>query len=165
MRFRLHYRGPLHSNASICRLQEIRRAIHPQLATLWDSPALAFRKEEWSHPAKRQVWLRDRQSFQFIPLINQRLYSIAALHITLLRPGELGSVLKKSGDVDNRLKTLFDALRVPDSNQIPRDDVPQNGETPFFCLLDDDALVTEVAVITDRLLEPSENSNWVDVGP
>jgi hypothetical protein len=164
MKFRLHYRGPLHSNASIDRLQQIRRAIHPQLATLWNSPTLAFRKtEDWVHPTKRATWFRDRGPFQFVPLINQQLYSIAALHITLLRPGELGSVLTRAGDIDNRLKTLFDALRVPDIGQIPRDDVPQKGETPFFCLLDDDALVTEVDVVTDRLLEPTDNENLVEL--
>jgi len=164
MKFRLHYRGPLHSNASVDRLQQIRRAIHPQLATLWDSPALAFRKtQDWAHPSKRATWFRERGSFQCVPLVNQHLYSIATLHITLLRPGEPGSVLTKAGDIDNRLKSLFDALRVPDVGQIPRGDSPQRDETPFFCLLDDDALVTEVAVVTDRLLEPTDNENVVEL--
>ena len=85
-----------------------------------------------------------------------------AAHNTV-RPGELGSVLTKAGDIDNRLKSLFDALGVPDVGQIPRGDTPRSGETPFFCLLDDDALVTEVDVVTDRLLEPTDNENVVEL--
>lgn len=46
MQFRLHYRGALHANADASRKHEIRKILHPQLATLWDSPALAVIREE-----------------------------------------------------------------------------------------------------------------------
>jgi hypothetical protein len=32
---------------------------------------------------------------------------------------------------------------------------PQEGEDPFFCLLEDDKLITHVSVETDVLLEPT----------
>jgi len=38
-------------------------------------------------------------------------------------------------------------------NELPPKEVPQEGEDPFFCLLEDDNLVTKLAVNTDRLLE------------
>ena len=60
------------------------------------------------------------------------------------------------GDIDNRVKTLLDALRMPhDSSELPKDP-PALDEDPFFCLLEDDALVTELALVTDRLLEPPQ---------
>ena len=31
---------------------------------------------------------------------------------------------------------------------------PEDGERPFFCLLEDDKLITRVAVETDQMLEP-----------
>jgi hypothetical protein len=31
---------------------------------------------------------------------------------------------------------------------------PEPGEDPFFCLLEDDSLITEVTVTTDRLIVP-----------
>jgi hypothetical protein len=154
MQFRLHYRGPLHANADASRKQSIRRAIHPQLKTLWDSPALAIWKErDWVMPGGEERWMRPRGPFRFVPLVNQKLENIASLQITWLRPGRLGSLVNASGDIDNRLKTLFDALRVP--GEAPPRDQPADGEAPFFCLLDDDALITEVGVATDRLLEPN----------
>ncbi len=62
-------------------------------------------------------------------------------------------MIQQGGDIDNRVKTLFDALRVPDEKQIEKF-VPAEGEVPFFCLLQDDVLVTGFSVKTERLLEP-----------
>jgi hypothetical protein len=154
MQFRLHYRGPLHANADAARKQAIRRVIHPQLKTLWDSPSLAMWKEkDWVFPGGEERWMRPRGNFRFIPLVNHKLENVASLQVTWLRPGPLGSLVNATGDIDNRLKTLFDALRVP--TEAPANDQPGMGENPFFCLLDDDALITEAAVTTDRLLEPN----------
>jgi hypothetical protein len=45
---------------------------------------------------------------------------------------------------------------VPKSNQeLPPNDNPLNDESPFFCLLEDDALVTSVSVSADQYLEVS----------
>jgi len=58
------------------------------------------------------------------------------------------------GDLDNRLKTLFDALRRPtNTKEFGGYDRPDESENPFFCLLEDDALVTKVSVESDVLLE------------
>jgi hypothetical protein len=60
-----------------------------------------------------------------------------------------------SGDLDNRLKILFDALRMPkpNSKELPPNAVPDDTEHPFFCLLEDDALITRVSIESDRLLD------------
>lgn len=51
------------------------------------------------------------------------------------------------GDIDNRLKTLFDALRLPNqTNELVGYDNPAPDENPFFCLLEDDSLITHVSV-------------------
>jgi hypothetical protein len=39
--------------------------------------------------------------------------------------------------------------------------VPVAGESPFFCLLEDDNLITGLNVETDRLLDPSAGPNEV----
>lgn len=164
MRFRLHYRGPLHANGDAARKQAIRRALHPQLATLWDSEALKIWKEKnWTLPTGPEMWFRERGAFRFVPLVNHKMSTMASVHLTWLRPGELGSLITGTGDIDNRLKTLFDALRVPDAAQVPAGDTPQRGETPFCCLLDDDALITEVQIVTDRLLEPNVDNSHVEM--
>ena len=36
---------------------------------------------------------------------------------------------------------------------------PEEGETPFHCLLEDDKLISKITVETDTLLEPT-GENW-----
>ena len=52
------------------------------------------------------------------------------------------------------MKTLFDAFRMPiNDSELPSGAKPMEGESPFFCLLEDDNLITKISVATDRLLE------------
>lgn len=89
--------------------------------------------------------------FRFLPLISTETGLVCKLDILFLRPSNPGEIVTHGGDLDNRLKTLFDALRIP--SEIPEDQKVEDGEDPFYCLLQDDALITEVNVATDRLLE------------
>jgi len=53
----------------------------------------------------------------------------------------------------NRLKTLFDAMRIPEAGERYADRTPSEDEKPFFfCLLEDDKLLNKVSVETDDLL-------------
>ncbi len=58
----------------------------------------------------------------------------------------------QGGDLDARIKTVFDALRLPDSLDEAGGIGPQQDEEPFFCLLQDDKLISEIKVNTDELL-------------
>jgi hypothetical protein len=96
-----------------------------------------------------------RNNYQFVPLVTRDLVvSSCGIDILFLRPEAPGNVVTKS-DIDNRLKTLFDAMRMPEGKaELGGYDVPAPEETPFYCLLEDDALITKVSVETDFLLEP-----------
>jgi hypothetical protein len=78
-----------------------------------------------------------------------------SLDILLLRPEDEDNkkwILNK-GDVDGQVKTLFDALRIPTMDELPTTFVdPQPDESPFYCLLSDDRLISEVRVNADQLL-------------
>jgi hypothetical protein len=65
-----------------------------------------------------------------------------------LRKEDAGRVYQ-GGDLDNRLKTLFDALAVPPLDQAISD---QSISDPIYCLLEDDALIMGINVQTHRLL-------------
>jgi integrase len=56
-------------------------------------------------------------------------------------------MLIKSGDIDGRLKTIFDALRMPKNLDETARQKPQDDEDPFFCLLEDDKLISEIRVV------------------
>jgi hypothetical protein len=89
--------------------------------------------------------------YRFVPLVTEKLCLRCSLDITFLRPEESG-MLYESGDLDGRVKTVFDALRMPKIGELRADDIPQDGETPFFVLLEDDKLISEVRINADQLL-------------
>lgn len=156
MEFRLTYRGPLKGNAvTVEDKQRLRRSFHPQLKQLWNLEPLKSREDLLMEQTVTVSVIFDRAGFKFAPLITERLFLHAELEVLFLRPELKGFILTGGGDIDNRLKTLLDSLRMPrNSQELPRDDKPNEDEKPFFCLLEDDSLVTSVSVSTDQLLEP-----------
>jgi hypothetical protein len=160
--FTLIYQGSLKANGSLREKQEIRRQFHKQLAVLWLQPPLLHCKE-WLTERRNGgdiCLLRKVGSFTFAPIVTPDLALLAELEIVFLRPEAPGSLITQGGDIDNRLKTLFDALRMPKAQQeLVSGDFPLDGEAPFHCLLEDDNLVSRVSVTTDRLLDASANNN------
>lgn len=161
MQFTLFYRGPLKTSAGPKDKHELRRHFHRQLRALWGEYPL---KEylTWLQPLsatnERSV-LREKHGFTFAPLVCESMKAVAELDLRLLWPQTPGSIFKNGGDIDNRLKTLFDALKLPsEPTALPSGVSPQADETPFFCLLEDDSLITRVSVDTDRLLEKTTST-------
>jgi hypothetical protein len=93
----------------------------------------------------------ERCGYRFWPLVTQEYCINCSLDILFLRPEEPGRLVQ-SGDIDGRVKTIFDALRIPDNYAEAGSMGPQEDETPFFCLLQDDKLISEIKVTTDQLL-------------
>ena len=167
MRLVLHDRGPLRANGDPAHKHQLRQHFHSQLKKLWSQKPLTESPKLLMPKNKNRVGdyslLRPLDSFTFVPLITQEMDVVAELTITLLRPEPPGGLITQGGDLDNRLKTLFDALTMPRySNTLPSGAVPQSDQTPFFCLLEDDNLVTAVSVRTEQLLEPDIESALVD---
>jgi hypothetical protein len=156
VRFTLFYRGPLKANRGPKDKQQLRRYFHSQLKSLWGQPPLSD-FTTWLRPevGKGEISLIEPiGAFQFAPLVSERIHMLAELDLTMLRPGPPGELVGHGGDIDNRVKTLLDALRVPrEPTALPPEDRPLEGETPFFCLLGDDRLITRLAIDTDTLLD------------
>ncbi len=164
MEFRLTYDGPLYAHREdkqaprrAAQKHEIRQKFHPQLRNLWQRNATLRSLTELgaSHPKEARTPIVEN-GFHWLPLVTQRDQLQCALDILMLRSGEPGDALT---DIDNRLKILFDALRMPKSPQELREGkdtraaCPVEGETPFYVLLEDDKLVTKLSVTTDTLLQ------------
>ena len=143
MRLTLHYRGPLRSNGSPLHKHELRRFFHVQLRTLWtQEPLVEAPKLLAPREPNEYSLLRPMGSFTFAPLVSAEMNATAELVVTLLRPEPPGNLLTQGGDIDNRLKTLFDALTMPRHlNALAIGSTPSADEAPFFCLLEDDNLV------------------------
>lgn len=159
MRFTLHYEGPLPSRGSAAVKANIRESLESQLEELWTHPPLSL--SDTPDRLKPEVKEGDlsvlltRHGHTFAPLITDKLGLRAELDILMLRPSPPGDIVRHGGDIDNRLKTLFDALSVPaQKNQITPGMRRTNPENPLFVLLEDDAFITRFSVETDRLLAP-----------
>lgn len=164
MEFRLVYRGPLVSaTASKPRPREkhqIRKQLHTQIRQYWlEHPHLKMlmtASGEFGNPESAVTnWAKQfsRGIHGFVPLVRQQEDSFCALNILFLRRGVPGKIVDQGGDLDNRLKTLFDALKVPDTtNGLPEN--PEPDFDPIFCLLQDDSQITSLSVTTDRILSP-----------
>jgi hypothetical protein len=181
MEFILYYRGPLKSNGTALDKHHLREYFNFQLSELWNqAPLLYFKKEaldpnpivpglkipdenlrEFPQMIIFPSIIKKEQGISFVPLINKKLFMVAELDITLLRPEVPGNIITQGGDIDNRIKTLLDALKIPDKNQISAIKSKISVPDPFFCLLEDDALVTKLTVSTNRLLEPNLNKSEV----
>ena len=166
MEFILHYHGELFSNGSPKHKHLIRKKFHEQLKILWnEQPLLDYRdyllKEKPEGAGENwQSIIFSEGGYDFAPLICEKLGLVADLEVFILQPAEPGKILNQAADIDNRLKTLFDALQKPDGNQTP-DEAPEEGETPFYCVMENDRLITQVNIKTGRLLEPAERNSEV----
>jgi hypothetical protein len=97
----------------------------------------------------------NRAGQRFVPLVRRSLDLACELDILFLRNDAPGSVVKSGGDLDNRIKTLFDGLRVPSADETK---VGTAVADPCLCLVEDDSLISTFAVRTDRLLTDPERS-------
>lgn len=161
LEFRLVYEGQLPSSNARPKAEvkyKIRRTFHRQLSELWNvHPGLSKMRLAGQH------WYEGFPSvggFNFLPLVHERGGTCCSMDALFLRRETPGRLFF-GGDIDNRVKTLFDCLKMPthlEQMGLMATQGPAEDEKPFYCLVADDSLITSVSVTTDRLLEPMEDS-------
>lgn len=179
---------PDQSNPLARHKHSVRRVFHEQLKHLWATDR--FLSQYRIHPENPNVgrqphaaadamygmWAdeenemqplvevvaarHNRFGYKFVPLVTSYFNLLCSLHVLFLRHDVPGSAIQ-AGDIDNRIKTLIDALRLPQHAHelIEDDEEPGEGEDPFFCLLEDDNQVSAFAVETDTLLDPPHGAD------
>jgi hypothetical protein len=181
MDFTLRYTGRLPSGArhGTDAKHRIRCALHEQLADYWrrdprlngvtlskiKAPIKTARHKYDVRPEGGKIGLNPADRFyahslagiRFVPLVTTWQFLRCELSIRLYRyEGDEfhGRLLDGNGDLDNQLKTLLDALRMPhDPNEVPKN-CTHPGEV-FFCLLEDDGLISKLNLDTRRILKPT----------
>lgn len=176
MKFTLTYDGELSANGDKRKKWAMRQQFHPQLEELWSThPTLTHAKEHRYWPLGVESTISHRHHSEdapgltsapppiphmdlcapisvagreFVPLVRKSFSLRCGLKIQFLRKEPPGKVYQ-GGDIDNRLKTLFDALQVPKDQQVINDPISSG---PIFCLLEDDGLITNLDISTHRLL-------------
>jgi hypothetical protein len=156
----------------------IRQHFHPQLVDLWQSHAAlkaVWRQREFPvgagtllmtgghHSTKTRTTFAgssgspkidlcapiEKFGVKFFPLVRETFALHCGLKVTFLRKEPPGRVYQ-GGDLDGRIKTLVDALAMPQhKEQVFKDDTTPDR---LFCLLEDDAMVSGLDVQSERLL-------------
>jgi len=164
--FSLVYRGPLHANGSARERMDIREQFHPQLRALCQKPTSQFRDAlpdnlplvKWvggvydmPRPIEIAFYRWAVGDFEFTPLISHVHDLACGLEIEWFRHEAPGAVIG-GGDLDNRLKTLIDGLRMPREVQELAGATTGEGNRRRFSLLDDDRQISRFSVRTYELL-------------
>ncbi len=163
MRFRLIFEGEIapRQKVNLDHIHAIRQQLHPQIKKLWDLPPLNSLKPRWLQPLSDQ---EPQPSYNRIEEVGGKLYAplisthlAAELDIVLLRQQAPGQLIGDGGDIDNRIKTLFDALRMPSKSEVQTlGAATASDDDPLHCLLKDDALIHRVNIESDRLLKDAQ---------
>jgi hypothetical protein len=158
MQFRVFYEGHLKANADNPTKWSIRGQLEPQFRQLWQQAPLAgIAKYQDPTYQPRDCYVGvQRGAIECVPIVSTKLRVRAELDILLLTSTPPGEIIGAGGDLDNRLKTLLDALTIPDPNQKPPTSFAPQPDNRVYCLLEDDKLVTRLTVETDRLLSIPE---------
>jgi hypothetical protein len=159
MDFRLTYTGPLPSDGSIELKQDIRQQLHPQLKQLWKEHFILY-PATLPHSADGRTGLGDigdrfaKHGFRWAPLVQRKKGVACAIDFLILRRHP-PQATEGFVDIDNRIKTLVDGLRIPDNGQeVPTGSVPTADQDPFCVLMQDDISLYQFSVAVDRWLNP-----------
>jgi hypothetical protein len=174
--FTLYYRGPLAAKGNALDKHELRRHFHGQIKELWNQTPLSQHFDlidpSFEPPApigaivlvggEKPSVVEKAGAYNYTAIVSSKIDLVADLTITFLRPGPPGRLRDESGDLDNRIKTLLDGLKIPnDKNALPKDGLLEEDPDPLYCLLEDDSLITSLTIKSDRLLEPDVSSDLV----
>lgn len=97
----------------------------------------------------------EKHGAWFRPLVRESYALHCGLKIRFLRKEPPGKIYQ-GGDFDGRIKTLVDALSMPQhAEQILEKNAQSN---PIYCLLEDDSMVSGFEVESERLLGDENNA-------
>jgi hypothetical protein len=167
MNFTLVYKGPLPTNARAPEKQRIRQQFHPQLKEFWANrlahrvsrAGITMQDMPLGTPVARDHVDTIAKNYAvgeygFVPLVTETSALACRLDIFFLSKG-LHQRIIANADLDNRLKSLFDGLRRPDRLEELGGWTPSEDEKPFYCLLSNDSLITDIRITGETLLDPS----------
>jgi hypothetical protein len=166
------------SSRKVAKKWDVKKHFDPQLRELWSvHPALRELRSRSIWPKSGGWFIENHHSVEivgsnapvkqnkydidlleclkcgertFLPLVRSSLLLTCGLRILFLRK-EIPGKLYQGGDLDNRVKTLLDALCAPKYPELVVKDDTEISD-PIYCLLEDDSLISSLSVDTQTLL-------------
>ena len=94
----------------------------------------------------------------FRPLVRESFALHCGLGIVFLRREPPGNIYQ-GGDLDGRMKTLIDALAMPQHIEQVLDNNTSSEFEPIMCLLEDDSMISGLEIKSERLLGNSQEAS------
>jgi hypothetical protein len=148
MALMLTYDGPLptgNARSSVSVKNQIRRQLHIQLAAFCSVDARFNQLLVHGSGLSQAIG-----GVRFDPLIHSPYW--AEIRVEMMRREPPGNIITSGGDLDGRLKTLFDGLRMPHHESEVDGFDEKWGRC--ICLLEDDALISRVVIDTRQMFRP-----------
>lgn len=102
----------------------------------------------------------EKHGAWFRPLVRNSYALHCGLKVRFLRKEPPGKIYQ-GGDIDGRIKTLIDALTMPQHVEQVLDKTSSHF-APIYCLLEDDSLVSGFEIESERLLgDATSSKDWV----
>lgn len=185
MKFRLVFNGMVPSTGNKSKpsdVARIRRDFDKQLKQLWSThPALSVLHEnafkelpslnlimDPTLVTRRKKWERDPSGWEplipeeivgskrYLPLVRKTLHLSSELGILFMCQDDPRELITQGGDLDGRLKTVLDALRIPSLQEQDKTEEKYLPDEVGYVLLESDTLITRIDIEKDRLLLPSD---------
>ena len=153
--------NPILKDFSKVESPNLERAISPDYAATLNEGILGQIPDKFPYS---DLLVKEHEKFgvKWHPLVTPENKLVCELNILMLRPNDHKSVVQ-GGDIDGRIKTIFDSLSVPTNGDV----LSKFPAAPsvFYTLLSDDSLIAKVSVDTDELLlrDPSCDKHHVQL--
>ncbi len=154
----LTYKGIIPANNKpLDAVWKMRKSFDTQLKKLWGKEPFAVLKkwEDTNFTTGVKDFRRIIDNQTFLPLYGKTISVGVNLDITLLTGMHEQSPILKSGDLDNRIKRVIDALRAPQQKGELYGDLKENKR--WHCLLEDDDAVIGLKAKAGTFLDSDNN--------
>jgi|ERR1035437_261645 hypothetical protein len=151
MEFTLYIKGKINSNGTAKEKHDLRLDFHHQLKLLWELDWWKKRrgekksKENWKEKIKKNQLYKNGFGKHFICLVRSKMSTYVELNINFYVPKNTSFC-----DIDNKLKTICDALQFP--TKTIKNWNQKGDEDPLICLLENDKLIYKLNADTDFIL-------------
>lgn len=157
MHITLTYKGQIQGNSrKQSDVWRLRKSFHDQLSKLRQTEQFDY-VEKYSDPgsATPNGYIGiDVSGSRFIPFVTSKMRTRCSLYVRILRGIRQYNPVLGNVDLDNRIKTLIDALRSPQQAGELRD----LDTAVRFVLLEDDSLIDGITVKSDHYLAEDDES-------
>lgn len=155
MHITLTYKGQIQGNArKQSDVWRLRRSFHDQLLKLRSTEQFEY-VQKCSDPQSPDGYIGiDIGDSRYIPFVTSKMRTRCSLYVRVLRGIRQYNPVLGNVDLDNRIKTLIDALRSP--QQIG--ELKDSDKTVSLVLLQDDSLIDGITVKSDHYLAEDDES-------